>query len=98
MMGDHEHDEDGNCIYLSELPAWRFSLWDMTGIALQVAGGVFSVVSQGFHLAARESAAMANYRRQNYDLRQAQKAREAQQRAMSNDLRALIEGSGTDDA
>lgn len=96
----HEHDDEGNCIppengfYAVGLPTWRFSPWDIVGITLTTAGGLFSVVGQGLNLAAREFAAAANYARQNYDLRQAAKAAEEQARSAAEELRALVEGPG----
>ena len=98
MDDDTEVDETPEGFYPQALPCWRFSLWDVAGIAMTTAGGLFSVVGQGLNLAARECAAMANYTRQNYDLRQAQKAERAERRAMGEDLRALIEGSGEEEA
>lgn len=95
---DHEHDEDGNCILPEgsvptyDLPSWRFSAWDVAGITATSAAGLFSVLGQGLNLLAREFAAMANWQRQNYDLREARRAYEAEQAAIANDLRALVDG------
>lgn len=92
----HEHDDEGNCIepetgfYAIALPNWRFSLWDIAGIAATGVGGVFSVAGQALNLVARECSAMANWKRQEYDLQQA----EAQRHEVAETLRALVEGDG----
>jgi len=97
-MSDHEHDGEGNCLppsndlYPGGLPTWRFSLWDIVGIAATGVGGVFSVAGQAANLFARECAAMANYSRQEFDLRRAQEEYDENQANIANDLRALIEG------
>lgn len=95
-MSDHEHDEHGNCII--PLPAWKFSLWDVAGIAITGVAGLFTVLGQAGNLMAREFAAQANYSRQNHDLRVAQeqakaaRAYQEQERAkMAAELERLIE-------
>lgn len=97
-MSDHEHDEHGNCIlpenplYPGGLATWRFSPWDIIGIGLTGVGGLFTVGGQACNLLAREFSAMANYSRQNYDLREAQAEWDANQAAVAEDLRRLVEG------
>lgn len=95
-MIDHEHDEEGNCIIPEQpIPSWRFSIWDVIGVTLTTAGGVFSVLGQGFTLMSREFAAMANYRRANYDAQRAARAQEAESRSAAAELRALVDGDGS---
>lgn len=98
-MTEHEHDDDGNCIVPTDVsgPIWRFSLWDMAGIAFTGIGGLFGVTGQALNLAARECAAMANWTRQNYDIAQAQARREvevaayeAHRQAVAADLREML--------
>lgn len=100
-MSDHEHDEDGNCIepeqVVYQLPTWRFSLWDVAGIVLTTVGGFFGVTNQGLNLLARELTAMANWNRQNYDLRQAQRQYAQHQQAMAADLARLVDGPSSGD-
>ena len=97
-MSDHEHDAEGNCLppsdslYPGGLPTWRFSLWDVVGIVATGLGGVLSVGGQALNLFARECSAMANYSRQEFDLRRAQEEYDEHQTTIANDLRALIEG------
>jgi hypothetical protein len=94
----HEHDDEGNCIpsdnglYPGGLPTWRFSTWDVVGIALTGVGGVFSVIGQAANLLARECSAMANFERAEFDQRRAEDELAEQQWLMAKDLRALIEG------
>ena len=76
------------------LPSWRFSLWDVAGIALHTAAHIAGDVAQGLGLLSREFAAMANNSRQTYDLQQAEEAQREAQEAIGADLRALIEGPG----
>lgn len=101
-MSDHEHDDEGNCIppqngfYATALPTWKFSGWDVAGIALSGIGGLFSVVGQGMNLLARECAAMANWTRQNYELEQAQREHDRERAEAAEALRALVEGDGED--
>lgn len=71
----HEHDDEGNCIppegvafMQPQMPKWRWSWWDITGIAVATVGGIFSVLGQGCALVQRECAAMAEWTRENYDL------------------------------
>lgn len=91
---DHDHDENGNCIPPEWMapPAWRFSGWDIAGVAFHTAMGVSQAISGGFSLLAQECAAMANYSRREYDAQQARRAQLEAQRAMGADLRAIIEG------
>lgn len=103
-MSDHAHDENGNCIppqngfYNQALPVWKFSMWDVAGLAVTAAAGIFGVLGQVGHMLARECAAQANFVRQNHDLRVAQEQAKAAQawqaaerRAMAADLERLIE-------
>lgn len=109
MNIDHEHDEDGNCIppengfYATAEPVWKFSFWDVVGIGSAMIGGVFSVTGQGFALLSTQCQAMANWKRQTWDLRAAEAARreqveayEAHQREMAAEL-ARITGFDADD-
>jgi hypothetical protein len=97
-VSDHEHDSEDNCIppenglYPGGLPTWRFSMWDVVGITLTGVGGVFSVVGQASNLMAREFSAMANFSRQEFDLRRAQQEYDEHQARIADDLRTLIEG------
>lgn len=106
----HEHDEDGNCIppengfYAQALPTWKFSFWDVAGVALSISGGMASVAGQGLAYLARECAAMANWKRQNYELALAQRQREAEveayeanQRQMAEYLRGIVDGPTEED-
>lgn len=90
----HEHDEHGNCIPPQgySVPTWRFSAWDVAGIVTTGVAGLFTVVGQAGNLLAREFAAMANWSRQNSELREAQAEWEAQQAAAAEDLRRMVEG------
>lgn len=95
-MSDHEHDEDGNCIALEEsLPVWRWSNWDLVGLALVGAANVLGAAGHAIGLLSRECMAMANWERSKYDEQQARKAEEARRHAVAEDLRALIEGDPT---
>lgn len=104
-MIPHAHDEEGNCIppedgfYAQAEPVWKFSLWDVVGISTAAIGGLFSVTGQGFALLSTQCQAMANWKRQTWDIRAAEKARreqvaafEAHQRQMAETLRGLVEG------
>ena len=107
----HAHDEEGNCVepggqdgyYAQALPTWKFSLWDVAGIAATGIAGLFTVTGQALNLLSRECAAMANWKRQSHDIQQAEAARreaveayEAHQREMAETLRALVEGPATE--
>ncbi len=104
-MIPHEHDEDGNCIppengfYAQELPTWRFSIWDVVGIGFFGIANVLTVTGNAFGLLSRECAAMANWTRQNHDLKVAEAQRKAadeahlaHQRQMAETLRGIVEG------
>lgn len=95
-MSDHEHDEEGNCIIPQDhplhpggLPTWRFSAWDAVGIFLTGVGGMFSVVGQAANLLARECNAMANWKRNRFDVAEEQELLEAQREAMALDYERL---------
>ena len=90
----HEHDEDGNCIPPQgySVPTWRFSAWDVAGIITTGVAGLFTVVGQAGNLLAREFAAMANWSRQNSELREAQAGLDAQRAAAAEELRRMVEG------
>jgi hypothetical protein len=83
---DHEHDG----MYDGALPNWRFSLWDVAGIALHTLAGATVQVGNGLGLLAREFAAQANRSRQNFDLREAQRLNEAARREMSQAAEAIL--------
>jgi hypothetical protein len=52
---NHEHDEDGNCVFPEmTLPSVRFSGWNLAGIAASTVGGFFSALSQGLGLTAQQ--------------------------------------------
>lgn len=100
----HAHDAEGNCIepggqggfYAVELPTWKFSLWDVAGITTTGIAGLFTVTGQALNLLSREFSAMANWKRQTHDIRQAEAARreaveayEAHQREMAKALERL---------
>lgn len=85
-------NDDDSSMYSPELPCWRFSLWDIPGIALHTGAHILNALSSGAALLAQECAASANRSRQNYDLREAQRLNQAAQAEIGADLRALIEG------
>lgn len=93
MNDDHEHDEEGNCIIVAQqdVPVWRFSMWDVAGIAAMFAGGILSVGSQAMQLLARECTAAANKSRSDKDARIAERKHAASRRAMARDLRELVD-------
>jgi hypothetical protein len=104
----HEHDDEGNCIppegaymVVQSEPVWKFSLWDVAGVGIALVGGLFSVTGQGFALMSTQCQAMANWKRQTWDIRAAEAARreqveayEAHQREMAAEL-ARITGLDT---
>ena len=91
-MSDHdEHDEDCEyAIVSAPRMIWRFSTWDVLGIGLTTVGGLFSVVGQGLNLLANEAAAMANWKRQRFDVAEAQKAYEDDQRRAAEELESIL--------
>jgi hypothetical protein len=103
---DHDHDDEGNCIppqsngfYAQELPTWRFSLWDVAGVAVSFVGSVagsLGSIGINFHqacnLISRECQAAANYSRQNYELAEAHRLNEQARAQMSEGLEHLILG------
>lgn len=98
----HEHDAEGNCIppeggfpVVFTPPTWRFSMWDIAGIAFHTVSGVLQSLGSGTGLLAQECAAMANWTRQKQDLEQAQAEQEKVKAAMAEDLRAMIEGGSS---
>lgn len=91
MNIQHDHDEDGNCIEGTQ-PSWRFSMWDIIGVSTFAAGNVLGAIGAGLGLLAQEFCAAANYSRQEKDLREAQRAYEAQQRAIGQDIAAIVHG------
>lgn len=97
MNEDHEHDEDGNCIEVQGfiLPSWRFSMWDVAGIATTWVAGLFTVTGQAGNLLAREFSAAANYSRANADMREAHEIAERRKQEMAEELRTLVEGDWT---
>lgn len=94
-MNEHdecENDHDG--FYVAEPPAWKFSLWDVAGIALHTAAHCAQGIAQGFALMAQECAASANRARKTWDLREAERKAAEARAEMADDLRALMEGDG----
>lgn len=87
---DHEHNEEGWTVV--EPPAWKFSLWDVAGIAMHVTSGILTACAQGASLMAQECAASANRARNTWDARQEEAERKRAQAAIGEDIRALIEG------
>ncbi len=59
---DHDKENEGYPVY--EKPTWRFTLWDVANIGVQVIGGIFTTLGQGSQLLAMELAAHAKYKRQ----------------------------------
>lgn len=74
MSVEHEWDEDGNCAIEvnQDTPCWKFSLWDIAGIAFGTAGGVLISIGTGFGYVNRECQAHAEWKRSQYDAAVAQ--------------------------
>lgn len=89
---DDTNEHDHNDFYEVEPPSWKFSLWDVAGIALQTTGGILAALAGGAHLLSQECAASANRSRKTWDLRQAERKQAEAQAEIGADIRALIEG------
>lgn len=96
-MNDHDHDEDGNCIMPDDhplfpggLPTWRFSLWDIAGIAITTAGGAALAIGQGLQIMAREFNAMANWTRAQHEAKMEWHSREAARAEMAETYERLV--------
>lgn len=90
----HEHDEYGNCIIPP--PNYRLEASDLFGIAVGATGAIFLVIGQHLQVTAREFLAHANYRRQERELREAQRAYEAHQQQMAAALERMTGIAGDD--
>lgn len=66
---EHEWDSDGECniAVTAQEPSWRWSHWDLAGIALHTVSNLFNSIGGGLNLLARECQASANYERACYD-------------------------------
>jgi hypothetical protein len=87
-------DETETCegYYEVSQPVWKFSFWDVTGITLAGVAGVFSVLGQAGHLMAQQCGAMANWKRQTWDLEEARRLSDHARKQMADSLRKVVEG------
>lgn len=86
------NEEEEDAPQVVEYPKWKFSGWDVAGIAVAGVAGVCLVASQALNLVARELAAMANYSRENYDYYQAKAREDIDREAMAEALRGIVDG------
>jgi hypothetical protein len=92
---EHDHDEYGNCLIPNELlrgPVWRFSFWDVLGVAMHTVGGALHACSAGSHALAQEFAAMANWSRNRSEYREQEQAQQEARREMAQAYERLVYG------
>ena len=98
----HEHDDEGNCLppegyqvqehplFPGGLPTWKWSPWDVAGVAATTTAGLFLTIGQGLNLLARECNAMANWTRRNYDLEAEWAAEQAAKAELAETYERLV--------
>lgn len=89
---EHEWDEDGECSIAVEPkePCWRWSHWDLVGIALHTASSLLVAVGNGLNLLSRECQASANFSRAEFDRAREEYANEVARAEMAGSLEGLV--------
>lgn len=89
-MSDHEplwEIPDGEETELAYVGGWRFSPWAIAGIMTGNFGDAVQAIGRGFVAIAREFDAMAEWRRNRFDYKEAQREELARQRAFASLMR-----------
>lgn len=89
-MNDDEEYEEETEVEAVFIPCWRWSWWEIPGIASFAIAGVLGSLANGMSLLARECAAAANYQRQNADYAEALAQEKAAQKQAAEGMREIL--------